>query len=54
MKWEYLVKRRIDFPHSDLVKSLNYFGKDKWELVTNYGDEFIFKRPRGTITDYRD
>lgn len=54
MKWNYLVRKESQFPYSDLNESLDYFGKNEWELVCCKDDKYIFKRPKGVVSDYRD
>lgn len=46
MKWEYLVVGRHFLPYHDIEKSLNEYGKDRWELVGCDREKYLFKRPK--------
>jgi hypothetical protein len=51
MKWEYL-SLNIG-PKDDLMATLDVCGRQGWELVSNWDNRFIFKRPIQPEPDVR-
>lgn len=46
MAFEYKVEYLIGSHGVGLVRELNAFGAEGWELICRQGDEFIFRRPK--------
>lgn len=43
-KWEYLVEIIASANKQEIEDKLNSFGQENWELVSEDGERFVFKR----------